>query len=70
MFKDMVLTKTDIKFILLSSNKNEDAIKFFSAVHEDYIKYIMNPFYELQSPIKSEALTTHIKQLLKQYKLE
>lgn len=66
----MVLTETDIKFILLSSNKNEDSKLFFNAVYEDYVKLLMNPLYELQSPIKSEALTTHIKQLLKQYKLE
>ncbi|EDR27836.1 trafficking protein particle complex subunit, putative [Entamoeba dispar SAW760] len=64
------VTSGNIKFVLMSTSKTDDTKGFFTSVYEDYVKIILNPFYELQTPIESEGLNTHIKQLLKQYKLE
>ena len=60
------VTPGNVKFILMSQSKTVDTKSFFDAVYEDYIKIILNPFYELQTPIQHDQLTAHIKQLLKQ----
>ncbi|KAL7718891.1 Sedlin [Entamoeba marina] len=64
------VTAGNIKFILMYTNKVDDTKPFFNAVYDDYVKFMLNPFYELQSPIDSEPLNTHVKQLMKQYKLD
>lgn len=45
-----------IRFIIVHDHKNEDGIKyFFNEIYEAYIKHMMNPFYEVDKPIKSAA---------------
>ena len=60
------VTPGNVKFILMTQSKSFESKPFFESVYEDYIKIILNPFYELQTPIQNEQLTTHIKHLLKQ----
>ena len=59
------VTPGNIKFILMTQSKTIDTRSFFESVYEDYVKIILNPFYELQTPIVSDNLTQHIRQLLK-----
>eukprot|EP00128_Syssomonas_multiformis_P012100 Colp12_sorted_trinity150504_noHs@27549 len=57
-----------IKFVLLHDVRNDDAIKnFFNEVYEAYIKVLMNPFYDFDSPISSSAFEAKVKQYGKKY---
>uniref|UniRef100_A0A0N4Z4N7 Trafficking protein particle complex subunit 2 n=1 Tax=Parastrongyloides trichosuri TaxID=131310 RepID=A0A0N4Z4N7_PARTI len=50
------VTASRIRFLILHTHKNDDGIKqFFHDMYETFIKYSMNPFYEINTPIVSNA---------------
>lgn len=47
------VTASRMRFIIVHDSKNDEGIKnFFTEVYEMFIKYVMNPFYKLNMPIK------------------
>lgn len=57
-----------IRFIMVHDARNEDGIKsFFSEMYEVYIKYVMNPFYEENTVIKSAAFEKKAQLFGKKY---
>ncbi len=53
------------KFLLVHDAKfDETAIKnFFSEIHEIYVKILLNPFYERNSPIRDQAFEDRVKEI-------
>ena len=55
-------------FLLLHSGKGEDSVRqFFIEVHELYVKVLMNPFHEFNTPITSPLFDARVKVLGRKY---
>ena len=55
------LSAGNIKFMLLHEGRNEDNIRtFFNEVHAMYVQFLMNPFYEYQTPIVSQQFDKRV----------
>jgi hypothetical protein len=64
------LLLTGVYFLLLHEGRSDESIKnFFAEAHELYVKNLLNPFYQFDSPIVSSAFDTHIKALARRYLL-
>lgn len=59
-----------VKFLLLQQGekKNDDTIRqFLTEAHESYIKVLLNPFYEIGTPITNPEFDAKIKKLAPKY---
>ena len=63
------LTQGNTKFILLTNCKNADESmrQFCIEIHELYVKKLMSPFYDFNSPIRSKVFDSKVRQLAKKY---
>jgi len=63
------LTAGNIKFLLLTDgSKSEEIIKsFFNEVYEAFVKNMMNPLYDLNSPITSPYFDMKVKAISSKY---
>ena len=64
------ITPGGVRFLMLHESRNEDSLKqFFVDVHELYIKMLMNPFYDLNSPITSHTFDARVRALGQRLKI-
>ncbi|KAJ2741685.1 Trafficking protein particle complex subunit 2 [Coemansia sp. BCRC 34301] len=64
------VTPSNTRLLLLHEAKADDAIKlFFTDCHELYLKTLLNPFYEPNSPIQSQAFDAKVNTLAKKHLL-
>lgn len=57
-----------LRIILLHDLKQDDSIRLFlHAVWEAYTKHLLNPFHELNAPIRSVAFDNRVKAAAKQH---
>tara|TARA_B110000305_G_C19360178_1_gene599013 strand:+ start:371 stop:859 length:489 start_codon:yes stop_codon:yes gene_type:complete len=62
------VTASDIKLMLLHSGKPPEPIKnFFNDVYEIFVKVVLNPFYEYDTPITSRAFDTKVRAVSRKY---
>ena len=63
-FISAFVTAGHIKLMLLHDVRNEDGIRnFFHDVHELYVKVLLNPFYEVNTPISSPLFHSRVTTL-------
>ena len=57
-----------LRIILLHDLKQDDSIRLFlHAIWEAYTKHLLNPFHELNAPIRSVAFDNRVKAAAKQH---
>ncbi|BGP16496.1 hypothetical protein JCM10213_001167 [Rhodosporidiobolus nylandii] len=62
------LTPGGVKIILLHELKNDEGIRlFFQEVWETYVKTLLNPFHELNAPIRNQTFDTRVKASAKKH---
>ncbi|GAA5917060.1 hypothetical protein JCM6882_001917 [Rhodosporidiobolus microsporus] len=62
------LTPGGVKIVLLHELKNDDGIRlFFQEVWETYVKTLLNPFHELNAPIRSQTFDARVKASAKKH---
>lgn len=72
-FEDMAISAYvsagGVRFMLLHPPmRSDDGLRnFFGAVHELYLKVVLNPFYEPHSPIASGPFDAKVRALAKKY---
>ena len=67
-FISAFVTAGHVKLMLLHDVRNEEGIRsFFHDVHELYVKVLMNPFYNVSSPISSSLFDARVKVLGRKY---
>lgn len=66
---DIYLTQGNTKFIILTNCKNYDESirQFFIEINEIYVKKILSPFYDINTPIRSKVFDAKVRQLAKKY---
>ncbi|KAJ1462765.1 trafficking protein particle complex subunit 2 putat [Pelagophyceae sp. CCMP2097] len=62
------ITSGNIRLLLLHEGRNEEAVRnFFVEVYELYVKLLMNPFYQYDTPILSPAFDQRVHTLARRY---
>jgi len=65
-FVSAFLTPGGVRFLFLHEGRSEEAIRaFFDGVHELYVKLLLNPFTEYDTPITSVAFDRRVRVLAK-----
>jgi glycosylphosphatidylinositol transamidase (GPIT) subunit GPI8 len=62
LFISAMVTHGSVRMLLLHEAKNDEAIRsFFTEVHELYIRVLLNPFYDVNTRIKSPSFDSRVK---------